>query len=154
MVSFEKMGHEASIYPLGHSVEVDEQAQKNLVRRRTVLVDPAEIAENGDTGHILAVEGQDTRRLLTQARGTFRGWYLAMEMIVLAVVCGCNFGQQACHHLNDVRDGHLADLILGPNVRRVPTLPAREGAHLREGASIVNGEALDVGQAFDLDPHR
>lgn len=43
--------------PLRHSVKIDKQTQENLVRGRTVFVNPAEIAEDGNAGHIFAMKG-------------------------------------------------------------------------------------------------
>lgn len=69
-------------------------------------------------------------------------------MLMLTVVCCSDLGQQASDHLDDVRDGHLADLILGAHVGRVSPLPPRQGSRLREGAGLVGRERLDVRQAL------
>jgi hypothetical protein len=95
LVSLAKSRRRASIYPFGHSVEVDEEAQENFISCRTVFVNSAEIAEDRDAGHVFAVEGQDTGGLLAQALGAFWWWDLA-------VVCCCDLGQQTSDHLNYV----------------------------------------------------
>lgn len=51
-----KTRQRASIDSLGHSVKIDEQTQEHLVSGGTVLVYTAKIAQDGDTGHILAME--------------------------------------------------------------------------------------------------
>jgi hypothetical protein len=55
-------------------------------------VNAAEITQDGDAGYILSVKSQNTCGLLTQARGSFRGWYMAMEVLMLAVIGGSDLG--------------------------------------------------------------
>lgn len=85
-------------------------------------MDPAEVAENRDAWHVLAMECQHTGGLLAEARCALGRGDLAVQVVVLAVVGGGDFGQQACDHLDDVCDGHLADLVLRPDVGGVSSL--------------------------------
>ena len=77
---------------LRHAIKVNQQAQKNLVGGRTVLVDSGEVAEDGDAGHVLAVEGQDAGGLRAQVRRTVGGRNVAMELFMVKIICGCDLG--------------------------------------------------------------
>jgi hypothetical protein len=86
-------------------------------------VNSTQIAQDGYAGHVLSVERQNASSLLAEPCGAFWGRYLAMQMVMLPVVrCG-NLSQQTCHHLNDVRDRHVTNFILGANVGGIPSLP-------------------------------
>jgi hypothetical protein len=85
--------HGSCVDPFGHPVEVYEETKEHLVGGRTVLVNPAKIAEDGYAGHVLAVEGQDTGGLLTEPGSAFWRRYLAVQGIVLPVVGRGDFGQ-------------------------------------------------------------
>jgi hypothetical protein len=100
------------IYHLRHSIKVDEQTEKHLVRCRTVLVYPAEVAEDSDGGNILAMKGQDAGGLRAQIGSSIWRRNVAMEMLVLHVVCGGDLRQEAGDHLNDIGHWHGADLVL------------------------------------------
>ena len=63
--SFTKTLHRTSIDALCHPVEVNEEAQEDLIGSGAVFVDAAEIAEDGYAGHIFAMESQDASGLLT-----------------------------------------------------------------------------------------
>lgn len=136
--------HWTGIDPLSHPVEVDKKAEEHLIGCGAVFVNPAKIAEDGYAGHVLAVESEDTRGLLTEPRCPFGGRYLAVQMVVLAIVCGGDLCQQAGDHFDDVGHGHLADLVLRAHVCRIASLPAGERPRLGEGTRIVDGKALDV----------
>jgi hypothetical protein len=79
-------------------------------------VNPTQIAENGYTGHVLAMKGKHTRRLLAQPRCSFWRGYLPMQVLVLLVIRGRYLCKQAGHHLDDICNWHLRYLILGRGV--------------------------------------
>lgn len=60
-----------------------------------------------------------------------------MQVVVLAVVCCCDFGQQARHHFDNVGDGHLTDLVLRADICRVSSVPPRQRPRLGEGTRVV-----------------
>lgn len=128
---------------LGHAVKVHQQTQKDLVRRRTVLVDAAQVAEDRDAGHVLAVERQDARGLGTQAGGAVGRRDVSMHMLVVHVVGGRDLGQQARDHLDDVRHRHGADLELA--------FLTRSPGPLRLRQELLAGEAVDVREVAHLD---
>lgn len=130
---------------LRHAIKVNQQAQKNLVCGRAVLVDAGEVAEDGDAGHVLAVEGQDAGGLRAQVRRTVGGRNVAMELFMVKIIRGCDLGEQASDHLDDVRDRHAADLEL-------PLLGPMLGLGGKE--DVITSEALDMGQALDADAAR
>ena len=105
----------------GHAVKIDQQAEEYFVCRRAVLVDAAKIAQNGDVRDIFSVERKHARRLLAHGRGPFRRGNMSMDTLVLmlAVVGRCNFCQQPGHHLDDVSDGHSANLIFMTSFRHL-----------------------------------
>ena len=70
---------------------------------------------------------------------------------MLAIVGRRDLGQQAGHHLDDIRDGHFTNLVLRADICRVSSLPPRQRPGLREWAGIVDCEALDMRQALNLD---
>lgn len=144
MVRLAQTQHRTGIDPLGHSVEVDKKAEEHLIGGRAVLMNPAEIAEDGYARHVLAVESEDTCGLLAEPRGALGRGYLAVQMVVLPVICGGDLCEQAGDHLDDVGDGHLADLVLRAYVGRVASLAAGQRPGLGEWTRIVDGEALDV----------
>lgn len=69
----------------GHPVEVDQQAEKDLVGSRAVFVDPSEVTVNRDTGDIFAVKGKYARGLGTQADTVDRGNLAVNEFVVRIV---------------------------------------------------------------------
>lgn len=141
--------NEARVDALGHAVKVDEQAKKDFVGGGTILVDAGEVAEDGDCGNILAVEGEDASRLRAEARCALGRGDLAMQVLMLPVVGGGDFGQQACHHLYYVGDGHFANLVLRPDVTGILTSPPGRTC-LREGTRLIIGKTLNVGKALDF----
>lgn len=50
------MLHRTRIDTLGHTVKVDEKAEKYLIRCRAILMNSAQIAQNRNAGNILSVE--------------------------------------------------------------------------------------------------
>lgn len=110
-------------------------------------MDAGEIAENGDTGNVLAMECEHTRGLRAEVGGAV-GWRnMAMDMLVVHVVCSSDFGKEPCHHLDDVCHRHGTDLELPPCQSLTRNL-----ASLGLCQKLFTGEALDVGQAKDSDP--
>jgi hypothetical protein len=61
------MLHWSRIDTLRHAVKVDKKAEEDLVCRWTVLVNPTQIAQDGDAGNILAMESQHTCSLLAES---------------------------------------------------------------------------------------
>lgn len=94
---------------------------------------------------------QYTISLRVQARRRVQLGRLAMQMFVLLIVGRRDFREQASHHLNDVLDLHVADLVLRALVSRGAAGSAAV-PDLREGAHVLAREALDVLQVphFDL----
>lgn len=112
-------------------------------------MDAGEVAEDGDGGDVFAMESQDAGGLLAEARGALGRRNLAMQVLMLSVVGGGDFGQQSCHHFYYVGDGHFANLVLRPDVIGVLTgAPGR--TCLREGTRLIIGKTLNVGEAFDF----
>lgn len=58
LIGLAKTLHLPRVDPLGHAIKVDEKTQEDLVGSGAVLLYAAEIAQNGDAGHVLAVKGQ------------------------------------------------------------------------------------------------
>lgn len=48
---------------LRHAVKINQQTEKDLVRRRTVFVDAGQVAQDSNAGYILPVESEDARGL-------------------------------------------------------------------------------------------
>ncbi len=46
-------------------------------------MDSAQVAQDRDAGHVFAVEGQDARRLLAEARGALGRGNMSVDMLVL-----------------------------------------------------------------------
>ncbi len=51
----------------GHTVKIDKKREEDLVGGGAVLMYAAEIAGNGDTGHIFTMKREHALRLLAQA---------------------------------------------------------------------------------------
>ena len=94
---------------VGHTIEVDEEAEEDLVGCGAVLVDTHEVAVDCNAGDILAVESENAGSLLGEV--VLRG-ELSMYACMLLIVLGCDSGQQSRHHLDDILDRHRTDLIL------------------------------------------
>ena len=131
---------------LRHTVKVDQQAEKHLVCGRTVFVDASEIAQDGDARHVLTVESKHTGGLWAEIVGAIREWDMTMEVLMVHIVGGSDLGQETCDHLNDVRDGHGADLKL----TRLGSM-ARNVGSMRLVQEFLTGKTLDVRQAADPD---
>ena len=101
----------SSIDHFGHAIEIDQQAQKDLVSGGTIFEDAVEIAEDGDARHILAVESQHARGLRAKTGRTIRRRYVLVDLLVVHVVGGRDLGEETGHHFNDVGDGHGANLV-------------------------------------------
>lgn len=93
-----------------HAVEIDQQAEEDLVGSRAVFVDAGEVAEDGDARDVLAMEGKNAGRLGSQIGGAVRRRDVAMNVFVVGVVGGSDLREEAGDHLNDLGDGHGADL--------------------------------------------
>lgn len=133
----------STVDKLGHAVEIDQQAEEDLVGGRAVFVDAGEIAKDGDAGDILAMKGENTGRLRTQVGGAVGRRDVAMYVFVVGIVGGGNLGEEACDHLNDLGDGHRADLEVA--------LLRAIARGVRSGQEFFAGQALDVRQALDAD---
>ena len=90
LTSSAKTGQGRSIDSLCHSVKVDEKTQEDLVRSGTVFMYTAEIAQNGNARHILSMKSEHACGLRAHVRCAFWRRYLAMQMLMLLVVCGRN----------------------------------------------------------------
>lgn len=111
-----------------------------------------EVAQDRDARHVLAMECQDTGRLLAESSCTFRRRDVFMEIFMLAIVGRSDLCQESCDHLDDVCDRHSADLILLPYL-----LLASQGmprAMMRSREDFFASKALDMIQVTDLDPVR
>lgn len=134
---------------LRHAVKVDQQAEEHLVCGWTVFVDASEVAEDGDARHVLTVKSKHTGGLWAEIVGAVRGRDMAMDVIMVHVVGGGDLGQEARNHLNDVRDGHGADLKLS----RLGSMAGNVGS-MRLVQEFLTGETLDVRQAANPDATR
>lgn len=130
----------------GHAIEVDQHTEEDLVRGGAVFVDARQVAQDADAGDVLAVEGQDAGGLGTEIRRAIGGGDVPMDLFVMRVVGGGDLGQQARHHLDDIRDRHGADLILP--VRHPGPRP---WVSLAGGEELLAGQTLDVREVADLD---
>lgn len=128
---------------LGHAVEIDQQAEEYLVGSRAVLVDAGEVAEYGDARDVFAMEGKNAGRLGSQVGGAVWGRDVAMNVFVVGIVGGSDLGEEPGDHLNDLSDGHGADL-------EVALLCAMTRV-LRSGQEFFTSQTLDVRQALDTD---
>ena len=126
------------IHHFRHPIEIDQQAEKHLIGGGTVLEDAIEVAEYGNTRNILAVESEHTRGLRTQTGRTI-GWRdMSVDVLVIHVIRGGDFGEKTGHHFNHVGDGHGANL---KHVARSLVLKER-----------LANESLDVGQVANFQP--
>jgi hypothetical protein len=67
LIGLAQTQHWASVYPLSHSIEVDEKTEEHLISGRAIFMDSAEIAENRYARHVLAMESENAGGLLTQS---------------------------------------------------------------------------------------
>ena len=72
-----------------------------------------------------------------------------MQMLVLPVIGGGDFGQKACDHLYDIRNGHFANLVLRPNFVGILTRTPCS-ARLGEGTRLIICKTLYVREILDL----
>ena len=78
---------------LRHAVEIYQQAEEDFIGGGTILVNPAQIAQDGDAGHILSMERQDARLLLAHV-GRFLWWrHRLVYVLVLLIVGSGDFGE-------------------------------------------------------------
>ena len=71
----------------------------------------SQVTQDTDRRHILPMKRQHTRRLLRQDRGALWRRKEVVEVLVWAIVGGCDLREETGDHLDDVRDGHVADFI-------------------------------------------
>jgi hypothetical protein len=140
------MAQLVSVDQLGHAVEIDQQAEEYLVCSGTVFMNASEIAQDGDAWHVLTVESKHTGGLWAEIVGSVRRGDVAMDVLVVHIVGSRDLGEKTCDHLNDVRDGHRADLEL-------PGLGSMAGnvGSMRLVQKFFTGQTLDVRQAADPD---
>lgn len=105
-------------------------------------MDAGEIAKNGDTGNVLAMECEHTRGLRGEVIGAVGWGDMTVDMLVVHIICSSDFGQKACDHLDDVCHWHGTDL----------ELPPRDVASFGLCQKLFTGKTLDVGQATDSNP--
>jgi hypothetical protein len=67
-----------------------------------------------------------------------------MQMLVLPIICSCDLSQEASDHLDDVFNGHAANLVLR-------TLITDFIAIFCEGMHVVICQGLNVFEVADLD---
>lgn len=112
---------------------------------------PSEVTENGNCGHILAVESENAGRLLAETGRALRWRNLSVEVLMLAVIRSRDLGQQASHHFYDIRDRHFADLVLRADFIWIFSRAPR-GACLGKRTGLIGSKALYVRKALDLYP--
>ncbi len=135
---------------LRHAVKVHEQAQKHFISGWAVFMYSTEVAEDGNGRDVFAVKGEDG-----VAEGAHVGaggvvvlvglllvGDVALHGIVLQVVGRGYFGEQGGDHVNDVVDGHGANLVLGL---------AGRGAGGSSTEDALLDEGGDVGEVADMD---
>ena len=110
----------------------------------------AQVAEDGDTGDIFPVEGEDARGLLIQRRAAFRRRIMLVDLLVLVLpVIGHRYlGQESGDHLDDVGDRHRADLVLLSTFRFHLQGPLR--AMAGSGQDFLAGKGVYVAQISNL----
>lgn len=69
-------------------------------------MDASQIAENGYAWNVLSVECKNAGSLSAQVGSSFWRWNMAMDMLVVSVIGGSYFRQEAGDHLDDIGDGH------------------------------------------------
>lgn len=136
----------ASVHQFRHTVKVDQQAEKDLVRRGAVFVNASQVAQDGNARDILAVECKHTGRLRAQMTGAVRRGDVAMNVFVMHVICGGDLGEETGDHLDDIRHGHGADL-------KLPRMGAMTGQVRPMGLmqKLFTGQTLDMREAADAD---
>lgn len=123
---------------IGHAIEIDQKAEENFVGSWAILVNAAEIAQNGNARNILAMERKHTVGLCAYvAAFCWRRWPVYLIMLTI-VGCG-NPRQEASNHLYDVCHRHRADLVLPAGLQVSTTQPW--SCHV-----LLTCKALDMGQ--------
>lgn len=135
-----------SVNQLCHAVEIDQQTEEHLVGRWTVFVDACEIAQDRDARHVLTVKSEHAGGLWAKVAGSIWWWDVAMEVFMVHVIGSGDLSEEARDHLNDVRDGHRADLKLSGLGSR-----ASDMGSMRLVQEFFAGQTLDVRQAADPD---
>lgn len=95
-----------------HAVEVDEETEEDFVGCRAVLVNAAEIAQDGDARYVLAVKCKDACGLLAESRCAFWRRNVLVYVLVLLIVRGCDLGQETGDHFDNVCNWHCTDFVL------------------------------------------
>jgi hypothetical protein len=71
-------------------------------------------------------------------------------MLMLSVVGGCDFGQEACDHLYDIGDRHGTDFIL--SARLGESAGSSMMQPTRSSKILLAGKGLNMRQVADLYP--
>ncbi len=66
---------------------------------------PTQVAQDGYSWNILAVESEYAGSMGIKLALLVRQWNGPM-MLMLSVICICDFGEQTSNHFDDVRDRH------------------------------------------------
>lgn len=106
----------------------------------------SEITQYCDAWHVLTVESKHTGGLWAEIVGPVRRGDMAMDVLVVHVVGRRDLGEETRDHLNDIRDGHRADLKL-PGLGSM----ARDVGSMRLVQEFFTGQTLDVRQAANPD---
>ena len=80
-------------------------------------MDSTEVAQNRNGGDILSVKSEHTGRLSAHRGSILILWDRSVQMVVLSVICGSDFGQKSSHHLDYVSHRHGADFKLATSPR-------------------------------------
>ena len=135
-----------------HTIEVDQEAEEDFISCRTIFMDPAQITEDGDAWHVLAMKCQDTGCLAIPSRGAF-GWrYMPADMLMLPVIRSRDLRQKPCHHFDNIRDRHRANLILLASILSTSQRPTRSVD--RSSQYFFRSKTLYMVQIADLDSGR
>lgn len=80
-------------------------------------MDAGKVAENGNRRDIFPVKREDGvaegiyLACIRGLGGLLLVGYVALQCVVLKVVCGCDFGEEGSDHFDHVVDGHGADIV-------------------------------------------
>lgn len=136
----------ASVDQLRHAVEIDQQTEEHLVGCWAVFVDACEITQDRDARHVLTVKSEHAGGLWAEVVGSIWRRDVATDMFMVHVIGSGDLSEEARDHLNDVRDGHRADLKL-PGLGSM----AWDMGSMRLVQEFFAGQTLDVRQAADPD---
>lgn len=109
-------------------------------------MDACEIAQDRDARHVLTVKSEHAGALWAEVVGSIWRRDVAMDVFMVHVIGRGDLSEEARDHLNDVRDGHRADLKL-PGLGSM----ARDMGSMRLVQEFFAGQTLDVRQAADPD---